>query len=336
MIPALAAAGGSGFGLAKGARGGLIGTKFKRMPFIVGNGLLILIPSALLLASKARAGEFNSLFYAVQGLELVAGATNIALLGLNMRDGFKLTGRLGWAGSYDVRLIGRDVVAHGTVALRFAKPADLTYVAGQNVSLTLPDSSETDSKGRSRTLTLASAPGEAELVVATRISSSAFKRALNTLPMGGVVRLAGPNGEMTLHADTSRPAVFLAGGIGITPFLAMAHDAADRKLPHRITLFCSNRRPEDAAFLDELKQLENANPNFRLVATITEPRDPAQPWSEETGHINGEMLRRSPPDTRAPIYYFAGPPAMINALREMLEKMGVAEQDMRSEEFFGY
>ena len=314
----------------------LIGTKFKRMPFIVGNGLLILIPSALLLASKARAGEFDSLFYAVQGLELVAGATNIALLGLNMRDGFKLTGRLGWAGSYDVRLIGRDVVAHGTVALRFAKPADLTYVAGQNVSLTLPDSSETDSKGRSRTLTLASAPGEAELVVATRISSSAFKRALNTLPMGGVVRLAGPNGEMTLHADTSRPAVFLAGGIGITPFLAMAHDAADRKLPHRITLFCSNRRPEDAAFLDELKQLENANPNFRLVATITEPRDPAQPWSEETGHINGEMLRRSPPDTRAPIYYFAGPPAMINALREMLEKMGVAEQDMRSEEFFGY
>ncbi len=93
LIPALAAAGGSGFALAKGRRGGLIGAKIKRMPIIAGNGILVLIPSALYLASKASAGEFDTAFYAVQALELVAGAANITLLGLNMRDGLKMKGR---------------------------------------------------------------------------------------------------------------------------------------------------------------------------------------------------------------------------------------------------
>jgi len=93
LIPALAAVGGSGFVLAKGRRAGLIGTKLKRMPIIAANGILILIPSALYLASKSKAGEFDTAFYAVQALELVVGATNITLLGLNMRDGLKIAGR---------------------------------------------------------------------------------------------------------------------------------------------------------------------------------------------------------------------------------------------------
>lgn len=94
LIPALAVTGGSGFFLAKGRRAGsLIGAKIKRMPFIAGNGILILIPAALFLASKAKAAEFDTAFYAVQTLELLAGATNIVLLGLNMRDGLKMKGR---------------------------------------------------------------------------------------------------------------------------------------------------------------------------------------------------------------------------------------------------
>jgi hypothetical protein len=94
LVPTLAATGGSGFSLAKGRRAGLIGAKIKRMPFIAGNGIVVLIPSALFLASKAKAAEFDTAFYTVQTLELVAGATNIILLGLNMRDGLKMKGRL--------------------------------------------------------------------------------------------------------------------------------------------------------------------------------------------------------------------------------------------------
>jgi hypothetical protein len=94
LVPALAAAGGSGFALAGGRRGGLAGRKLRRMPVIAANGILILIPAALFLAAKARHGEFDTAFYAVQAIELIAGAANITLLALNMRDGLRMTGRL--------------------------------------------------------------------------------------------------------------------------------------------------------------------------------------------------------------------------------------------------
>ena len=95
LIPALAATGGTGFGLARGARAGLVGAKIRRMPIIAANGILILIPSALFLAFQARAGVFDATFYAVQALELIAGAVNILLLGRNMRDGLKIKRRIG-------------------------------------------------------------------------------------------------------------------------------------------------------------------------------------------------------------------------------------------------
>ncbi len=94
LIPALMTAGASGVALGKGRRGGLVRKKTKRMAFVAANGILVLIPSALFLAFKAKATDFDTTFYAVQGLELVAGATNIALLSLNVRDGLKMKGRL--------------------------------------------------------------------------------------------------------------------------------------------------------------------------------------------------------------------------------------------------
>ena len=94
LVPALAAAGGTGFKLAGGRRAGLVGVKAKRMPLIALNGVLVLIPSAFFLAYKAQSGAFDTSFYAVQGLELLAGAANFTLLGLNMRDGLKMKSRL--------------------------------------------------------------------------------------------------------------------------------------------------------------------------------------------------------------------------------------------------
>lgn len=94
LIPALAAAGGTGFRLSGARRSGLIGAKAKRMPFIAANGILILVPAALYLAHKASAGAFDTMFYVVQAIELAAGAINLTLLCLNMRDGLRMKGRL--------------------------------------------------------------------------------------------------------------------------------------------------------------------------------------------------------------------------------------------------
>ena len=92
LVPAIAATGASGFSLAAGRKGRLVESKKKRMPFIAANGLLVLLPSAILLNQWAAAGSFDTGFYVVQGFELVAGAVNLTLMGLNIRDGLRLSG----------------------------------------------------------------------------------------------------------------------------------------------------------------------------------------------------------------------------------------------------
>jgi ferredoxin-NADP reductase len=222
------------------------------------------------------------------------------------------------------------------MAFSFARPPGFAFEAGQNVLLTLVDPPQTDAQGPSRTFTIASAPHEPDLTIATRMRDSAFKRVLRSAPAGLVARIEGPGGMMTLHEDVARPAVFLAGGIGITPFLSMARHAAQARLPHQIYLFYSNRRPEDAAFLAELHSLERANPRYRLIATMVEPQKSAQPWSGQTGVINRELVEKHIADLSSAVFYFAGPPGMAMAMQKMLEGMGIAEEDMRSEEFYGY
>lgn len=222
------------------------------------------------------------------------------------------------------------------MAFHFEKPAGFAHQAGQNAVFTLVEAPQTDAQGASRTFTLASAPHEPELMIATRMRDSAYKRVLKSAAPGAPVRIDGPGGAMVLHENAARPAVFLAGGIGVTPFLCMARHAAKLCLPHRITLFYSNRRPEDAAFLDELRALEQRNPNYRLVATMSEAETSSQPWEGETGFIRADMLERYLENLRGPAYYLAGPPGMTMAMQSMLSALGVKENDINSEEFYGY
>jgi len=237
---------------------------------------------------------------------------------------------------YDTTLAANETVAEGTMAFRFAKPAGFKFTAGQSMNVSLIDPPETDAKGNARTFSIVSAPHENELVIATRMRDTAFKRVLKNAAPGLRATFDGPNGEMLLHADPARPAAFLAGGIGVTPFLAMARHAASARLAHRLFLFYSNHRAEDAAFLAELRQLESANPNFRLIATMTAPEKSAQPWRGETGRIDQAMLERHLGDLLEPVYYLAGPPSMTEAMRELLGASGLGEESMRCEDFFGY
>jgi hypothetical protein len=94
LVPALAIAGGTGFRLGGKSRAPLIAAKRRRMPFIAANGMLVLVPAAIVLASLAAAGDFGFTFYAVEAIELAAGAVNIALMGLSIRDGLRITRRI--------------------------------------------------------------------------------------------------------------------------------------------------------------------------------------------------------------------------------------------------
>ena len=237
---------------------------------------------------------------------------------------------------YLSRLRGREQVAEGTMAFHFERPAGFEFKAGQAMDVTLPDPPETDSEGNTRTLSIASAPFESELVAATRMRDTAFKRSLSKVPLGTPVKVEGATGSFTLHKNSAKPAVFLAGGIGITPFHSIVRQADRDRLPHKLYLFYSNRRPEDAAFLDMLRRLQETNPNFRLIATMTELSRSQRDWNGETGFIGREMLARYLDSLQGPIYYIAGPPAMVAAMREMLVEASVDEDDIRTEEFAGY
>jgi ferredoxin-NADP reductase len=222
------------------------------------------------------------------------------------------------------------------MAFQFAKPKDFVFKAGQYIDLTISDSQPGPSNGLTHTFSIASSPFDEELVVTTRMRKSVFKQALSTLPIGGGARIEGPMGSFSLHNNTARPAVLLAGGIGIAPFLSMVSHATAEKLRHPIVLFYANRHLEDAAFIDVLWKLERANPRFRFVPTLTRTAGINGSWKGKTGHINSGMLVAQVGVVRGPIYYIAGPPTMVAATRQTLSEVGVDEDDIRTEEFAGY
>ena len=238
--------------------------------------------------------------------------------------------------TYTVSLKHRREVAEGTTAFLFEKPDGLSFKAGQYLNFTLLDPPETDAEGNTRTFSIASAPDEEELMMATRMRDTAFKRVLKTMPLGAQVEIEGPYGNFTLHKNAARPAVFLTGGIGITPYRSIIRDAGRKKLPHRLLLFYSNRRPEDGAFLEELQQAESDNPNYQFIGTMTDMANSKRPWQGKTGYINRDMLAQSISDLTTPIYYIAGPPGMVTAMRKMLADADINDDSIRTEEFNGY
>ncbi len=234
------------------------------------------------------------------------------------------------------RLLNRAEVAENTMAFHFEKPLGFDFKPGQAADLTLLDPPETDAEGNTRTFSIVSASSGNELMFATRMRDTAFKHSLKKMALGTAIELSPAMGAFTLHKNPAKPGVFLAGGIGITPFSSIVRQAAHDHGPHKIYLFYSNRRPEEAAFMDTLQQLEKANPNFHLIATMTDMSRSSRKWEGETGHIDKDMLSRHLSGLQGPIYYIAGPPAMVTAMRTMLVVAGVDEDDIRSEEFAGY
>ncbi|MDI7776544.1 FAD-dependent oxidoreductase [Asticcacaulis sp. EMRT-3] len=226
------------------------------------------------------------------------------------------------------------------MAFTFEKPIGFKFRAGQHVRMTLIDPPERDDQGDTRFYSLACSPQDLDLAIAMRMRDTAFKRVLAALPIGGKVKieilLNVPPGAFALHEDSKRPAVMLAGGIGIVPAYSMINDAMERRLGHTITLFYVNRRPEDAAYLRELQTLAETNSNFTLVATMTRPETSSQSWHGESGRIDRAMLDRRLKQDRKSIFYIAGLPEMVAAAKTSLKALKINAARIKAEEFSGF
>lgn len=225
-----------------------------------------------------------------------------------------------------ITFIRSTPIARETMAFYFAKPDGFAFKAGQYGDFEVIDPQETDTGGNIRTFSLASAPHEPELMIATRMQDSAYKRALRALQPGDSMTLRSFGGSFALHNKHERPAVMIAGGIGITMFRSLLLDAAERGLPHQITLVYSNRTADDAAFLEDLERAQKKNHNFKFAHHI----------SKERGRITADTLQEYADLKTNPIYYIVGSMGMVSSVRDMLEAMGVDSDDIRTEEFPGY
>lgn len=233
----------------------------------------------------------------------------------------------------NVKLLNRKEIANGTMAFYFEKPEGFEFRAGQFADFTLLNPPETDNEGNTRGFSLANAPFEQQLMVATRLRDTAFKRVLKDLPIGSELELDAPYGDFTLQKNESKPAVFLIGGIGVTPVRSMIAQATQDKTNHKITLLHANKTHGDAPFESDFKSLANNNPNFSYVSVLSDEPDAKD---AEHGRINEEILRRHVTDLNAPIYYLAGPEGMVKAMRQLLVSLNIDEDNIKTEEFTGY
>jgi ferredoxin-NADP reductase len=236
---------------------------------------------------------------------------------------------------YTIKLIKKEMIANETMAFHFEKPANFKYLAGQYADFTLINPPETDAEGDKRTFSLASAPCEPDLMIATRLRNTAFKRTLKDLPEDdSELQLDGPYGSFTLPKTSDKPAVFITGGIGATFARSMILQATHDSMPQKMIFLYSSSSPQDSPFLDQFTALSEQNKHFTFVPTMTNLKDHS--WSGEQGYITIDTVKKYVNDSNTPIYYLSGPGAMMVAMRKMLLEAGVNRFNIRSDQFIGY
>jgi ferredoxin-NADP reductase/DMSO/TMAO reductase YedYZ heme-binding membrane subunit len=221
-------------------------------------------------------------------------------------------------------IVEQKIIAEKTCEVSFDVSGEkFEFSAGQYIRINIPTLLYPDQKGAGRDFSIASSPHDKNKIsIAFRDSGSGFKRTLMELPHGSLVDIEGPFGYFTLPPDTSRPLVFIAGGIGITPFLSMIRFVAEKRLNHHITLLYANRNREGAAYLEELTTIDEQNSHSLL--------------KNQFGRIDADFIRQAVKNLDEPVWYIAGPPAMVADMRDVLSRLGVNDARIYFEDFVGY
>jgi ferredoxin-NADP reductase len=208
------------------------------------------------------------------------------------------------------------------------------YLSNQAIRLSLPGVD--DPWGAARTFSLSSSPSETgEIAVTCKISDTPLKQALSRLAPGATAHIYGPLGSFLF--DISRPCVFVAGGIGITPFRGMMRFAADTRAPNPVTLLYSARVPEELVFRAELDDIARARTNLRVHYTVTRPAESSESWNGRTGRITSGWIAETAGLETHPLFYVAGLPEMVEQVVEVLTGThGIPADDIDYELFRGF
>ncbi len=216
----------------------------------------------------------------------------------------------------------------------FAGSGKMKFGPGQYMEWTLGHD-KPDSRGNRRYFTLASSPTETDVRLGVKFydRSSSFKRALLNMSEGESLIAGQLAGDFTLPRDKTKKLVFIAGGIGITPFRSMIKYLLDKKEPRQITLIFSNRNAEDIVYNDVFNRAEKEF-GLKAIYTLTETA-PAR-WSGEKGRVNASLIARTVPAWRESVFYVSGTHAMVAAVEDTLKNMGVPKKQIKTDFFPGF
>jgi ferredoxin-NADP reductase/nitrite reductase/ring-hydroxylating ferredoxin subunit len=236
-----------------------------------------------------------------------------------------------------LKLISKEKL-EGTDIMTFKlEREDMDFSAGQFGYFKL-GGVKNDPKGPIRHFSFASSPTEeGYLMISTRIRDTPYKKKLASLEIGSPIQTWGPQGEFVLHGDNLKPAVFLSGGIGVTPFRSMIKYATDKQLPMKIIMFDSNRDERNILYKHEFDLWASKNMNLKIIYTVTDGIPPG--WKGEKGRINEEMINRhvNEESLDKSVFYICGPPAMLDAMHKLLQKdLQIPKERIKMEEFTGY
>jgi len=208
------------------------------------------------------------------------------------------------------------------------------YQPGQYVFYELDALDFPDERGNRRHFTISSSPTEKGIVMfTTRMRGSGFKETLRHAPLGYELSLGTLLGQFVIPEGETRHHVFIAGGIGVTPYRSILRHAVDAKKPIDALMLYFNHSSADIVFQQELGEISRQMPTFSLVNVLSSP-EPG--WKGEKGKLDEALLRRWVPNLGQQLFWISGPPPMVIASKELLRQTGVADESIRTDSFAGY
>ncbi len=220
-----------------------------------------------------------------------------------------------------LKLITKDNLVDNVWSFRFEPSGAITWTAGQFIKVALPHENP-DEEGTERWFTVSSAPFEGVVEITTRVTESTFKQALSKLQIDGQLELIDPPDGDFVWSEADRPVVFVAGGIGITPYHSMLKQRANDGLPLAATLIYGSRTA-DVPFKAELEAWSAGDHRLVVRYVVGEP-------------LTAAKLVELEPRLNDSLVYVSGPEQMVEAIGEELKKQGLSEAQLRQDYFPNY
>lgn len=230
----------------------------------------------------------------------------------------------------DTKKIGKDIYE-----FNFPLRKNLNFIPGQYMEWTLSHRN-TDSRGNRRYFTIASSPTEDSLKIGVKIypDGSSFKKSLLEKEDKKAIVAAQLGGSFILPKDKNKKLVFIAGGIGVTPFRSIVKYLVDKGEKRDITIFYSNRNVEEIVYKDIFDEAEKLN--IKTFYNLTDLQNIPENWQGEKGRITGDLIKENVKDHKERIFYISGPQEMVDGFKKIIKELGVKNYNIKTDYFPGY